>query len=745
MMCRFNWNTRLSLVAIAVGLLVNHADAQEWTEPVRGSWVRDGGPRAADVVLAEPGGVAEIVVAESEGSPVRQAAEFLADDIEKITGQRPRIVASASGDNTAIHLVTLAGDEQQLPEGVARDELAGEWEAHQILTDDEGVWLVGSNARGTAFAAYTLSERLGIDPLYIWTGYRPERQERLVLKETDYRAGPPTVKYRGLFHDDEDILPRPFEYSGYPLRIGDVPLDWYERFFETALRLRMNMVAPYTRVHRRFEVQKTASDWGLYYTSHHYDILLSNPFGYHNFELAKERGIEGDWNWLTNRENMIKYWRAGVEENGRLDAIWPVGLRGTDDYPYQFPEGMSEEEQNRIFQEVIQAQIDVTRETVPEEQRPPVFHFTLYGEMLDKYLAEGGGFDMPEDVILIWPDDNDGRMRALPAPENRGKWNHGVYYHLAYWGPVVKQTMEIVPPDRIAGEFKRIAEAGATEYMLLNVSELREFVMGARMIAEICWDAETALANTPVRPMPDYLLPHVPRGATVPIPEDVSSPSADRFVDWWAREYFGEAAAEDAAEAYRLRYDLLNGWESQWWAADKVPGAVNSLMAKFVGEEFTPADPETLPTLRERARRYEKAFKVIDRARENMNRQQRQFFFDHLELPLRITGRHTQAAIKLVEAMEEPDLEEAWALAEQAMEPLEQLEIEIKRAEHPPFEEWYRSTFIRHEHTGINPHRPYFVLRQFLSSGGTERLHWPEEFRRPNLPEFLPLLKEHLE
>ena len=60
---------------------------------------------------------------------------------------------------------------------------------------------------------------------------------------------------------------------------GDVPLDWYKRFFETALRLRMNMVAPYTRVHRRYEVQKLASDWGLYYTSHHYDILVSNPFG----------------------------------------------------------------------------------------------------------------------------------------------------------------------------------------------------------------------------------------------------------------------------------------------------------------------------------------------------------------------------------------------------------------------------------------------------------------------------------
>jgi hypothetical protein len=731
----------LSTAALLMGLLTSSAVAQEWSEPVRGSWVRDAEPQAGDVVLVGDNGVCEIVVSEQEPSPVRQAAVFLAGDIEKITGHSPAIVAIASGDRPAIHLVTLGGGE--IPDGIREDDLRDKWEAQQILTDGDAVWLVGSNPRGTAFAAYTLSERLGIDPLYHWSGYRPVRQERLVLRQTDHFVDSPTFRYRGLFHDDEDILPRPFEYSGYPLRIGDVPLEWYRKFFETALRLRMNMVAPYTRVHRRFEVQKTASDWGLFYTSHHYDILLSNPFGYRNFDLARQRGVEGDWNWLTNSDQMLKYWRAGVEENGELDAIWPVGLRGTDDYPYQFPEGMPEEEQNRIFREVIDAQIRTAQETVPEEKRPPVFHFTLYGEMLDKYLAAGGRFDMPENVILIWPDDNDGRMRALP--EERGQWRHGVYYHLAYWGPVAKQTMDIIPPMRIAHEFKRIAEAEATEYMLLNVSELREFVMGTRMIAEICWDAATSLADTEAQPMPGYILPHVPRDSPVPIPPDMPSPSADRFVDWWAREYFGEDAAEDAAEAYRRRFELLDSWEKQWWAGDRVPAAVDSLIRKFAGEEFTPAQPTTLPTLRERDRAYHEAFEVIERARSRMDRAQRQFFHEHLELPLLVTWRHTQAAILLVEAMGEPDLEKAWEMCERAMEPLEQLEIEILRAERPPFEQWYRKTFIRHEHTGLNIHRPYEVVRLFLSSGGTERLQWPEAYRRPDLRQFLPLLKEHLE
>src|SRR5262249_30467242 len=154
-------------------------------------------------------------------------------------------------------LVTLT-DAAVLPQGIARQKLAGQWEAYQVWTTNNAVWLVGSDFRGTAFAAYTLSERLGIDPLYLWTGYEAEKRSTLILKQTDFFTGPPTFKFRGFFHDDEDILPRPFDENGYPLQTGTVPRLWYERFFETALRLRMNMVAPYVRVQRPYEIQKMA-------------------------------------------------------------------------------------------------------------------------------------------------------------------------------------------------------------------------------------------------------------------------------------------------------------------------------------------------------------------------------------------------------------------------------------------------------------------------------------------------------
>ncbi|MCA1602089.1 MAG: glycosyl hydrolase 115 family protein, partial [Acidobacteria bacterium] len=320
------------ICALLSGFLYESATAQEWSPPVRGSWVRNGAAQAGDVVLVDRNASCEIIVLETEHSAVKQAAAFLAADIEKISGFKSQVVSTPSGRRVAIHLVTLGNGD--VPEQIAQAKLRDQWEASHILTSENTVWLVGANFRGTAFAAYTLSERLGIDPLYHWTGYTPDKRPKLVLKKTDHLTASPTIKYRGLFHDDEDILPRPFEDSGYPLRIGDVPTVWYERFFETALRLRLNMVAPYTRAHRRFEVQKLASDWGLFYTSHHYDILLSNPFGIERFRLGKVRNAGTTWDWLTNKEGMLNYWRGGVLENRDLNAIYPVGLRGTDDRSY---------------------------------------------------------------------------------------------------------------------------------------------------------------------------------------------------------------------------------------------------------------------------------------------------------------------------------------------------------------------------------------------------------------------------
>lgn len=654
----------------------------------RGSWIRKEAAEAGDIVLAAPGKACQIVMNDKEHSAVKQAASFLAKDIQKISGHTPALSTAAKTGITSMQVITLGNGD--IPDNIHTDDIKGKWEAFKIITTGDSVWLIGADFRGTAFAVYTLCERLGIDPLYIWTGYQPEKAEKLVMKKTDYTASSPTIKYRGFFHDDEDILPRPFEWSGYPLRVGDVDILWYQRYFETALRLRMNMVAPYTRVHRRYEVQKCASDWGLIYTSHHYDVLLSNPFGIMRFNLAEKRGVSPEWNWFKNREGMVKFWRGGVWENKELNCIWPVGLRGTNDYGYPFPKDMSEEDQTKVFNTVIETQVKTVKDLLPCSE-PPVYTFTLYTEMLNKYEAERDAFRLPEDVVIVWPDDNNGVMRGLP--KHRGKWKHGVYYHLAYYGgDLHKQGTHIVSPYTITEQFKNIVSSGATEYMLVNVSELRDYIMEARLIAEICWDAPAVLEkNDP----------------------------GNAYINWWNNEYFGPDNAPDKDKVYQQYYEILYEPKKLWFAADQVWALLDHLVKKFKGEAYKPLSDEDIALLKSREKKYQAVMDLITKCKRSMTADQQQYFFENTQLGLSFDWCPTQAALLLHQALKENDPQKAWNYIHQAIKPLEQLELEILRAERPPFDKWYRESWIRSKLSSLNVHRSYDLVRAFIASDGT--------------------------
>jgi hypothetical protein len=658
------------------------------------------------VILAGRDGASEVVVSDDENAAVHQAAEFLAGDIEKISGYKPLVVKTPSGDRVSIRLVTLGHGEA--PAAINAGAMQGQWESYRIVTADRTVWLAGSNPRGTAFAAYTLSERLGIDPLYIWTGYAPEHRDPLVLKRTSFAQGPPAFRYRGFFHDDEDLLPRPFDANGYPLQTGDVPLDWYKRFFETALRLRMNMVAPYVRVHRRLEVQKLASDWGLYYTSHHYDILVSNPFGLTRFNLAAERGLRPEWNWFTNREGMLKFWRGGAVENKDLDVIWPVGMRGTEDRPFTFPPGTTDDDRAKTFREVISEQVKMVRELVPKD-KTPLFHFTMYSEMLPAYQRNPAAFDLPSDVIIVWPDDNDGHMRGLPSEV--GRWKHGVYYHLAYLGGrLTKQLTHVVAPSTVAEQFDKIVKSGATEYMLVNVSELRDYVMGARMLADITWEAPAVYAT------PD---------------------PAGRYTGWWSREYFGGGSgaagrplgpAQAAADAYNKYFAVIDTPDKLWVAPDAIEELLDRLYQKVAGGTYPAVNADTTTLMQSRNRQLEEALAAESRAENGMALSEQRFFSVDVALGLEVAQRQTQAALKLEEALRAPDAARMWQLVGEARASLEQLETVLARAEYPPFDRWYQESWIRTTLSQSNPHRPYIQLRGFISSEGRGR---PIRIRRP--------------
>jgi len=671
--------------------------------------------------------VCEISVSVHANTAVLQAATFLSKDIQKISGYAPRIVhkkLSVHSDLSIIHLATLGIDD--IPANLENKvtKLQGAWEAYRIITSGADVWLIGSDARGTAYAAYELSERLGIDPLYLWTGYQPERHNPLVVKKTNYYQPSPVFKYRGFFHDDEDILPRPFDEQGHPYRFGNVPLDWYKRFFETALRLRMNMVAPYTRVRRRFEVQKCASDWGLFYTSHHYDILLSNPFGIDRFRLAEKRGVSKDWDWLHHSDDMLGYWKGGVAQNKDLSVIWPIGLRGTDDHAYHFPTGTSEQQQARVFGQVLDSQVALVGQMVPENNNP-VFAFTLYTEMLEKYQKNQTAFRVPKKAIIVWPDDNDGIMRNLP--EHKDQWKHGIYYHLAYFGGAkTKQSVSTVAPERIAEQFKKIIACGATEYLLVNVSEFREFALGARMIAEISWKGSSTISA------PDS-------GKHTGVSVGVRTDSIPDFLNWWTREYFGPNQEKSVSKFYKSYYHLLSNPEITCFGSVMVQQMLLNLYRKLNGVPCNNRKTDSISKLLDRVNAYAKLFSELKTITDPMRFEQKRFFFENAELGLLMDYRQCQAAWILWESLQttgnKSDFPSLYPALRKALHPLEQLELEILGAERPPFENWYRSTWIRPESSKYNVHRSYNELSAFINSEGRSSPVIPVKHLGHRIPE----------
>jgi hypothetical protein len=332
----------------------------------------------------------------------------------------------------------------------------------------------------------------------------------------------------------------------------------------------------------------------------------------------------------------------------------------------------------------------------------------MYSEMLPQYQRNPAAFDLPEDVIIVWPDDNDGHMRGLP--ESLGKWKHGVYYHLAYLGGTLsKQTTHTETPSVVAGEFQKIVKAGATEYMLVNVSELRDYVMDARMIADICWDAPSI-----------YAVPN----------------ASDRYTAWWSREYFG--GSHDAATAYKRYFALLDKPDTLWTAMDAIQNLLDRLYQKVAGAQPAPFPADTaaaLAQLRSRAKLLDEALAVEVRAENAMPRAQRRFLSIDAGLGLRIAQRQTHAALNLEEALRAASstggLDRTWQLVRDAQTWLEQLETDFARAEYPPFDRWYHESWIRSAGSLNNPHRAYNQVRDFIGTDGHDRRPRASE---PGLP-----------
>jgi hypothetical protein len=206
--------------------------------------------------LVHNGKGATIVFDRSEAPVVKTVAEAFDRDVALVTGTHPGICGSDEKlPKLAIFIGTVDGSryiKEIVQAGrLPANRLAGKWETFLITVVDqplEGVdqalVIAGSDPRGAAFGVFELSKMIGVSPWYWWADVKPERRESLFVRGGEIVEGPPSVKYRGIFLNDEDWGLQPWAAANMDTDIKDIGPKTYARVFELLLRLKANFIWP---------------------------------------------------------------------------------------------------------------------------------------------------------------------------------------------------------------------------------------------------------------------------------------------------------------------------------------------------------------------------------------------------------------------------------------------------------------------------------------------------------------------
>ena len=413
------------------------------------------------------------------------------------------------------------------------------------------VVLTGSDPRGVIYAIYEFSHRyLGVEPLYWWTDNEPAPKPRVRIPAgLRLSAGPPAFRYRGWFVNDEDLLtgwaPGDKDGTGISLAVWD-------KLYEALLRTKGNMIVPGTFLFPDEPQMRLASERGLILTQHHIEVLQLNTFRWPD---------DLPYSIFRRPDLLERAWRNAVRQHlPEQEVIWTVGFRGRHDRPFWSDDAeapTTDAERGAAIQRAIGAQMAIVR----AERRDPYFLMNAWMEAVE--LIQKGVLRIPDGVTLVWPDNGHGLIRDAGTIA-RGQ---GVYYHTAMYNSHANQLTEMVPLERIYRELGRAHRAGATEYLLDNISDFRPVLMTTRALMEYAWDPA----------------------------------AADGFLARWCREEFGERAAPAAARIYQDYFAAPGryGPEEHHTLADNAYFTMvqGMLSRHFQGDTRAPTRPFAAPDL----------------------------------------------------------------------------------------------------------------------------------------------------
>ena len=448
--------------------------------------------------LARPGEVATLAASSADHPGVLRALGDLHRDLARVTGAEPQELRDSLSRTTPVVLVGTIGRSPLIDALVRQRKLdvtgvAGKWEAWvtQVVRApfpgvDRALVIAGSDKRGTIYGIYELSSAIGVSPWTWWADVPVRKQASLYVDAARRVQGPPAVKYRGIFINDEAPA-----FSGWTReKFGGVNHLVYEKVFELILRLRANYLWPAMWGNAFADDDSLnavlADEYGIVMgTSHHEPLTRA--------QQEWKRYGKGPWNYEDNDSTLRAFWRAGIERMGTRENIVTVGMRGDGDMP--MTEGSNIALLERIVADQRTIIADVTKK--PASATPQLW--ALYKEVQDYYDK---GMRVPDDITLLFADDNWGNIRRLPMPQDRGRaGGFGVYYHFDYvGGPRNYKWLNTNPLARVWEQMHAAYATGANRIWIVNVGDLKPMELPISFFLDYAWKPDA----WPAERLPDY-------------------------------------------------------------------------------------------------------------------------------------------------------------------------------------------------------------------------------------------------
>ena len=459
--------------------------------------------QAKDIVLFNGKNPVSYTVNSNPSPVVNIALNMFSSDMQAVTGKKAK---SKSDSPLAIYQLDALTDKE------FKEVSRIDFPLNKIIVSKDAFWMgvkndklyiIGNNGRGTAYGILELSKISGVSPWIWWGDVHPEKKSQLIINDKYQTLQVPSVEYRGIFINDEDWSTRTWAHKTLDRKQeqGTIGPNTYRKIFELLLRLKANTIWPAMHPGTKpfFQVkgnQEVADSCDIYIGTSHCEPLLRNNVGEWNVKNM------GAFNYLTNQKKIEDYWTYRIKETAGMDVIYTLGMRGIHDGSMEGVKTL--DEKTKWLQKVINDQRKLLHKNLKTDIKNIPQIFVPYKEVLDIY---NNGLKVPDDVTLMWCDDNYGYLTHLSNPsEAKRSGGSGVYYHLSYWGrPHDYLWLTTTQPGLIYEEMHKAYTNNNKRIWIANVHDPKVAAYDLSLFLDMAWNINVTKTNSLQQHMQNWL------------------------------------------------------------------------------------------------------------------------------------------------------------------------------------------------------------------------------------------------